>query len=480
MVMGSVDLVATRKNQERMKKKEKVASRFLNYKETKSKSNTVSSNGSESREISIKSCVNDTEMIPEKYEASTSQKNIVRQMRVSLPSLALACERTGVERNKKYVIPNGRKDKTLVLEVKGNRSHRKTKTEEHYVLVKEPGSEYMGHVTPLSGSAANIKLCIVSYLEKHKIDKTKILVIGCDGTAVNTGHKGGVLRLLEEYCGGPLQWLICQLHGNEIPLRHLFQHLDGLTTGPPEFSGPIGKKLSECDKLQVINVESDLPVDVDETELSTDQKYLLQICRAVVSGNVSDSVARRDPGKVSHSRWLTKANRLLRLYIGVSIRESGNSKKWILWSSRKYSFNDVMCRAKHINELALRRILKARAKPRLPEKIMQFKIPPLNFEAETYIDLISWENCNVTEPPLTFEYSNNELKYMVIHGCIKEDDKETLEILECFHGSILEFPKFSCHTQAVERCVKLVTEASSAVCGQNDRDMGYFVIKIAH
>ena len=32
---------------------------------------------------------------------------------------------------------------------------------------------------------------------------------------------------------------------------------------------------------------------------------------------------------------------------------------------------------------------------------------------------------------------------------------------------IIDFP---CHTQAVERCIKLVTEASNAVCGDNKRD----------
>jgi hypothetical protein len=30
--------------------------------------------------------------------------------------------------------------------------------------------------------------------------------------------------------------------------------------------------------------------------------------------------------------------------------------------------------------------------------------------------------------------------------------------------------KLPCHTQAVERCVKLVTEASAAVCGTAARD----------
>jgi len=35
---------------------------------------------------------------------------------------------------------------------------------------------------------------------------------------------------------------------------------------------------------------------------------------------------------------------------------------------------------------------------------------------------------------------------------------------------VINFPKYPCHTQAVEGCVKLVTEAASLVCGQNARD----------
>ncbi|KAK4875539.1 hypothetical protein RN001_011961 [Aquatica leii] len=34
----------------------------------------------------------------------------------------------------------------------------------------------------------------------------------------------------------------------------------------------------------------------------------------------------------------------------------------------------------------------------------------------------------------------------------------------------IEILKFPCHTQAVERCIKLVTEASSLVCGAEARD----------
>jgi hypothetical protein len=42
---------------------------------------------------------------------------------------------------------------------------------------------------------------------------------------------------------------------------------------------------------------------------------------------------------------------------------------------------------------------------------------------------------------------------------------------------VIDFPKYPCHTQAVERCVKLVTEASSAVCGAKSRD-GFIRVRL--
>jgi hypothetical protein len=36
--------------------------------------------------------------------------------------------------------------------------------------------------------------------------------------------------------------------------------------------------------------------------------------------------------------------------------------------------------------------------------------------------------------------------------------------------STIEFERFPCTTQSVERCVKMVTEASLAVCGHLSRD----------
>ncbi|GBL91939.1 hypothetical protein AVEN_172835-1 [Araneus ventricosus] len=47
----------------------------------------------------------------------------------------------------------------------------------------------------------------------------------------------------------PLQWFVCQLHANELPLGHLFTHVDRTTTGPRSLTGEIRKSLAGCKKL---------------------------------------------------------------------------------------------------------------------------------------------------------------------------------------------------------------------------------------
>ena len=51
--------------------------------------------------------------------------------------------------------------------------------------------------------------------------------------------------------------------------------------------------------------------------LSPDWKYLLMIYGAVSSGKCNHNLAKNCPGKISHARWLTTANRILRLYIST-------------------------------------------------------------------------------------------------------------------------------------------------------------------
>ena len=72
----------------------------------------------------------------------------------------------------------------------------------------------------------------------------KLAVVGTDGTASITGKYNGCIRSLEKLLNKPLQWVICLLHTNELPLHHVFTMLDGTTKSPDSFSGPIGKSLT--------------------------------------------------------------------------------------------------------------------------------------------------------------------------------------------------------------------------------------------
>lgn len=104
----------------------------------------------------------------------------------------------------------------------------------------------------------------------------------------------------------------------------------------------------------------------------------------------------------------------------------------------------------HIRELALRSIIKAReAESTTKHRI--FKPPKINFSATDYTDIIVWNECRVTAPPVLRHISNDDLQIMA-------KDKNL---------NIVDFP---CHTQSVERCVKLVTEASQSVTNATSRD----------
>lgn len=58
-----------------------------------------------------------------------------------------------------------------------------------------------------------------------------------------------------------------------------------------------------------------MPPNLNPNELSTDSKYLYQMANAISNGEVPADLCHTRPGPLSHARWLTKANRLLRLYV---------------------------------------------------------------------------------------------------------------------------------------------------------------------
>lgn len=105
---------------------------------------------------------------------------------------------------------------------------------------------------------------------------------------------------------------------------------------------------------------------------------------------------------------------------------------------------------RHIRELGVKRILKARENTK-STVVRKFKIQTLNFEAKDYTDLIFWERCDVTSPPILKSVSDIQLT-----GFIELDNS---------YNDFHLYP-----SQAVERYIKLMSEASIFVIGFEARD----------
>ena len=77
--------------------------------------------------------------------------------------------------------------------------------------------------------------------------------------------------------------------------------------------------------------------------------------------------------------------------------------------------------------------------------VRPFSVPEIHYDADNYYTMIDWESLQLTEPPLTYHLSNEELDLIV-------DEALTL-------------PPYRSHTQSVERAVKCVSDASGKVYG---------------
>lgn len=409
---------------------------------------------------------------------------------------------------------DGRADSTLVYE---NGAVRTVK-EEHISFVQEPHSYFIGHKSVKSKDAKTLKNCIVDFVDEKNIPEKKVKIVGCDGTVVNTGWKGGAIRSLEEEWNRPLQWSICTLHMNELHVRALITHLDGGSSGPHTFSGPLGKRLESCESLDIAEFEKiEFPFskgNLDESTLSTDQKYLFDICEGIAAGprKFLQQFKTRAIGPISHSRWTTTANRILRVYVSDS-KPSAKLKtiaKYIITvyapamfeikhkpsiaygavhlaqivkSSRflppdalkivdkSISQNGFFAHPENVtlavlndtDECVRRKgwtsIVSAREMNVVQESVRYFRVPKINFSCENYTELIDFENSNETNPPILLDLPLTRADIDIL------SEKPLLE-----HEFAAYLNHIPSHTQAVERSVKLVTESAQKVCGESGRD----------
>ena len=115
---------------------------------------------------------------------------------------------------------DGKTDLTRVAwKDENGRRHVGTVMEEHVTIVGEPGSIYVGHIAPSARDAVTNANEMWDFFVEHGLD-SHLRCLGADSTALNTGHKGGIIRLLEEKMHHRLLICICKLHTNELPMRH--------------------------------------------------------------------------------------------------------------------------------------------------------------------------------------------------------------------------------------------------------------------
>jgi hypothetical protein len=399
---------------------------------------------------------------------------------------------------------DGRKDVTLSMMKIGTSWHRKRSKEEHITIVAQPGDEYVDHLTLNDGTSETLASGLLQMMES--IDSTQsVTVIGADSTNVNTGQEAGTIKLIERNLHRPLFWSICLLHCNELPFRHLFQNLDGVTSGPKSFTGPIGLALRSCmdrpvGNFQKIDQTLTLP-EYNEADLSSDQRYLLASVRAVCSGFCPESLANRQPGELVHSRWLTTCNRALRVYMcepnpsealsqlahyivnvyapiwfaikaSPSISDGARHFHLMVTATRylplnlKSVVNKVLRNNSyfaHPEAILLAMIADDRAEVRvlgyhklrkavcMGLRAREWRKPEINMAAKEYYRLINWKETDYLVPP--------PLAHMTVNDCD--------EAIKCLpEPLLLDYPN---HTQCVERHVRLVTEASAAVCGHERR-----------
>ena len=217
---------------------------------------------------------------------------------------------------------------------------------------------------------------------------------------------------------------------------------------------------------------------------------MYNICTAIQAGVVSESLAPKNPGPFNHSRWLTTAARICRLYVSVSEKDTRYKNLEILlhfvvtmyakqWFSIKQNCTNLSGAKMYLEKFKLVKIYVSKnayfahqehiltcmisdENEEIPKRAVQiliniernkrrkFLVPTINFAATSYMDLVDLDSVDLTFPPLLNNYSNDDIKDMA-------KTKPSLQM-------------FPCHTQAVERCVRLVTTAASHVHDHERRD----------
>ena len=354
---------------------------------------------------------------------------------------------------------------------------------------------------------------LLEWMREVGVDES-LQFLSADSTNSNTGWKAGIISIIEKKLGRKVNWNICALHTNELLLRHLMELLDGKTDSKTGFSGPLGKLLKlvadmkRTQSFKKIDLGPDLISLPDEVikDLSTDQELSYKLVKAVRSGHLPRDIALRKPGAIVHSRWLTFAENIcfmwmsdhgldgelyqrlelivtfvvsvyFPMWFNIKVQHSwlegprhiltqlsliqlqsnkvqrivdpyARSTAW--FSHSEAVLQTMLCSSQQEERVwAVEKILQIRGKNPLGSmKPRARRLPKLNMKAKDLKGLISWKEAH--EPLLTCHLTKEELHELKIMAMV--------------------VPYYSLHTQAIERAVKEVTQASEAVYGFDRRD----------
>lgn len=290
----------------------------------------------------------DLEMVDEENQTLVTDKNKIRRERQQRRKEQKCIQEKEIQDSIHCIGFDGKRDKLtkeMIVSEVGSGPRYEQITEEHIVYTREPGGSYITHscMDEGQGKGRDIGHELVDVLREYNSTDC-IQAVVCDGTATNTGLHNGAITYAERELHKNLIWLICQLHGNECPMRHLFTDIDGGfgTSGPNSFKGPIGQSLQQSDlhKSPVIKFKliKSCVIPIDDkvlNDLSHDQKLLYRYSQAVTTGTVPPELASNKPGPLNHARWLTLALRALIKYTR-ELRPTKGLKKFICYLQDVY------------------------------------------------------------------------------------------------------------------------------------------------
>lgn len=163
----------------------------------------------------------------------------------------------------------------------------------------EEEERYVGYAVAENGTGIAVASSVLNHLDEYQLAwQGELRMVGADATNSNTGGRNGALALLQTMSRRTLQWNICLLHHNELPLRHLFGLVGIVTKSGAALTGPpgsfnIGELLTTpvwerpVGEYEIIEVELPELSEEQIRGLSNDARYLYLICRAVTRGKRS-------------------------------------------------------------------------------------------------------------------------------------------------------------------------------------------------